>query len=171
MSPTKIETPREFFDHVVRKDVDEFRSNATDLRLAYHACTSLLSLRDWIAHEHKKKSWTHSGRLQSPFSTPNNLRAALKNIDDRFGIVTDIANASKHMVLDPNRPRDTELWGNANTEVHFTGYVGFAPLGAVPLGGSASVIMVKIGSHHHDVLDCVNAVHSIWEQLMIENGW
>jgi hypothetical protein len=42
----KIETPREFFEHIVELDVEDFIETPTDLRLAYHSCTSLLSFRD-----------------------------------------------------------------------------------------------------------------------------
>jgi hypothetical protein len=48
MVAKKIETPREFFDYVVDLDVRDFSVEVDDLRAAYHACNSLLSLRDWV---------------------------------------------------------------------------------------------------------------------------
>jgi hypothetical protein len=42
----KIETPREFYTNVVEIDIIEFLDKPDDLRLAYHACVSLVSLRD-----------------------------------------------------------------------------------------------------------------------------
>ena len=41
----KIATPREFYSNVVALDVRDFMNTQDDLRLAYHACVSLLSLR------------------------------------------------------------------------------------------------------------------------------
>jgi hypothetical protein len=95
----------------------------------------------------------------------------LETVDGRFAIVTDIANASKHMVLDQNRSR-TNLYGNANTEVQQSGGpLGSGPLGSGPLGGSSSSIVVKIDSQFHDVKDCVIAVHGAWRNLLNENSW
>jgi hypothetical protein len=50
-------------------------------------------------------------------------------LDQRFAIVTDIANAAKHIILDQNRSR-TNLYGSANTEVQeiHGGHLGAAPL-------------------------------------------
>ena len=172
MPPIKIATPREFFDHVVEKDVSEFASQATDLRSAFHACISLLSLRDWIVHVYKNKHWTHSGTAQPIITGKRKFQQALNDIDVRCGIVTDIANASKHMVLDPSSGPNTNLWGNANTAVHFYGGpLGSAPLGVAPVGGTISVIKVKIDRNYHDVLDCARATHSIWKGLMKDNAW
>ncbi|WP_334151571.1 hypothetical protein [Hyphomicrobium sp.] len=172
MTPTSIKTPREFFDHLVEKDVTEFIKNPNDLRIAYHACTSLLSLRDWVVHEHANKPWAHSGTSQVLFSTTGGLQSALEEIDRRFAIITDIANASKHMVLDPKRKQRTNLWGAANTAVMtIGGPVGAAPVGATPVAGSVSSIMVEINHTYHCVLECVIAGRGIWRTLMTENTW
>jgi hypothetical protein len=56
MPISKIENTREFFDHVVCPDFNDFSTDRTNLRLAFHACTSLLSLRDWVHHAYKNTS-------------------------------------------------------------------------------------------------------------------
>src|SRR5271166_6097744 len=129
----KIETPSEFFTEVVDVDVSEFQKNPIDLRIAYHACNSLLSLRDWVAETHKNKSWSHGGIPQPLFGSGIQLQKALESLEHKFAIVTDIANASKHMVLDQKRSR-TNLYGNANTEVQqFGGPIGSGPISAAPI--------------------------------------
>jgi hypothetical protein len=168
----KIETPREFFDHVVTPDVEALKGNAIDLRCVYHACTSLLSLRDWVQRSHRGVAWQYCTIKQPTFKGVRDFQSALEILDKRFAIITDIANASKHMVLDPNRSR-TQLDGNANTEVQMMhgGGLGSGPLGAAPLGGMAYRIAVKIGQTYHDVLDCVIGIYAIWQVLMSENSW
>lgn len=172
MALRKIETAREFFDHVVRKDVDDLLANQTDLRTAYHACGSLLSLRDWVVESHKGQGWTSAGTPQSIISgKPGLLQPALEAIEPKVAIVTDIANASKHMILNPALRR-TNLCGNANTSVtSVRGEIGAALVGAVPLGGSIDRIEVKIDNSFYDVVNCVRAVRDMWKKLFAENGW
>ncbi len=84
--------------------------------------------------------------------------------------MTDIANASKHMVLD--RRARTGLWGSANVENQSTGgAIGGGPIGGAPIGGTSDRLVVKIDNTFHDVLDCVTAVHTVWIKLMRENTW
>jgi hypothetical protein len=171
MSASKIETPRGFFDHVVDINVSEFSAHPLDLRAAYNACTSLLSLRDWIVETHRNTPWSAGGAPKPPFASKGDLQQALEVMDSRFAIVTDIANASKHMVLDPNRRR-TNLYGSANTEVQsIGGGIGGGPIGGAPIGGATASIVVKIDDKFHDVMDCVTAVHAILRGLMTENSW
>jgi hypothetical protein len=179
MTVTKIETPRDFFDHVVEVDVSEFRANRLDLRAAYHACSSLLSLRDWVVESYKCKPWIFGGLAQKQFVRVGELQTSLEAIEPKFAIVTDIANASKHMVLDPKRRR-TNLHGNANTEVHgfsspsaarFSGGISGAPISALPISGGPGHVLVKIDHDFHDVEACILAVHSAWTRILIENSW
>jgi hypothetical protein len=172
MAAARIETPREFFDHVVDVDVSDFLKNSTDLRVAYHACNSLLSLRDWIVTKCGKKGWSWEKVAQQPFEGALQLQKALEAIDQRFAIVPDIANASKRVVLDRSRSR-TNLYGNVNTEINpvHRGILAGGPLGAAPLAGSSPRIVVKIDTTNHDVRDCVGAAHAIWRNLLAENSW
>jgi hypothetical protein len=94
----EVETPRQFFDHVVDADVAEFRVDDTDLRLAYHACISLFILRDWIMHEHRDQPWTWNGVQKPAFHDEGELEATLIEIGHAFKIVADIANTTKHMI-------------------------------------------------------------------------
>jgi hypothetical protein len=73
--------------------VSEFRANPVDLRVAYHACISLLSLRDWSVVSHKNKAWQSGGVPQNPFITQGDLAGSLSALDARFDVVADVANA------------------------------------------------------------------------------
>jgi len=167
----KIETPTEFFAHIVKSDVEEFLNHKPNLRAAYHACTSLLSYRDWVLTAHKGKPWSHVGASLAPVTGKQKFQQALEVIEPSFAIVTDIANASKHMILDIGMAR-TPLWGNANTEIQILGgAIGSAPIGATAIGGSTRSTRVKIGSKFYDVRECVDKVYKAWILLNGENSW
>ncbi len=80
MKPNKIDTPHDFFEHVVERDFEDFKGDAIDLRLAYHACTALLSLRDWIKQSYQGKPWSAGGTVQVPFNNAMQLQVALKRL-------------------------------------------------------------------------------------------
>jgi hypothetical protein len=177
----KIETPREYFDHVVNLDVDDLVADPTDIRLAYHACISLLSLRDWILTEYRTQPWSWQTKAKGHLKTKREFQKALNAIDNNFAIVTDIANASKHMVLEPDQSQ-TKLWGSANVEIkEVTIARGGALFGSALLGTFAynqpptvytsDRIQVKIDAAYFDVLTCVTKVRSIWVTLLQENTW
>jgi hypothetical protein len=167
----KIETLNEFFAHIVKVDVEEFLNHEPNLRAAYHACTSLLSYRDWVLTAHRGKSWSHARASLAPVTGKQKFQQALEVIEPSFAIVTDIANASKHMILDIGMARTT-LWGNANTEIEILGgAVGSAPIGAGAVGGSTRSTRVKIGNKSFDVRACVEKVYNVWILLNAENSW
>jgi hypothetical protein len=151
--------------------VSEFIQSEPNLRAAYHACTSLLSYRDWVLAKHKGKGWSSGGAAKALLSGANKFQEELASIDANFDIVTDIANASKHMILDSNRSRTT-LYGNADTVVReATDVFGGAAFGEVPFGGSVRSIHVKIGDQFHEVRLCVRAVFERWQTLNAVNSW
>jgi hypothetical protein len=172
MSVSKIANTREFFDHVVTPDFNDLNADRTDLRLAFHACTSLLSLRDWVHHAYKNTAWKVRNTPQKPFASKSALQSALGKLCSDVDIVADIANASKHRVLRQSQSY-TSLYGSANVviQVSHGGALGSGPIGAAPLGGGSSLIVVQIGNKHHDVFGCINDVNSMWSALILENQW
>ncbi len=112
-----LSTPRDFLREVVDVYVANFAQvYSAELRLAFHACTSLLSLRDWVAEAHEGESWTWRTDTKSPISKRSLLRD-LTVIEADFGVTADVANASKHMVLEPNR-RQTTISGASDVGTH-----------------------------------------------------
>eukprot|EP01037_Dinobryon_pediforme_P017816 gene17816-18043_t len=163
----KIETPHEFCQYVVDRDVAEFKANPIDLRIAYHACISLLSLRDWVLLKYKGKTWKSNGSSQGSLTSKAAFQKALSTLNPAFDRVVDNANASKHMIL--NSQALTQLWGNANTVVTSSGGVlGGSALGAASLASSSTAIYVEIGNSYHDLLLDVISVHQQFDQLFVE---
>lgn len=176
--PERISTTAEFFENVVKLDVQDFRENPTSIRRAVHACTSLLSLRDWLRNKKEQQAHTKLGdRQHATWVTPSettsfvSYQPKLNAINEHIGIVTDLANASKHMVLDPDRPQNTSLYGQANTALQTSGgALGAAPLGADALAGPGrKELMVKIGDKYFPVLASVNSAFDSWVDLMKRN--
>ena len=177
----KIETPLELYSNVVEIDVAEFLSTPDDLRLAYHACVSLLSLRDWIFENYRGTAWTCLGHSQPIFRSKSNFQSTLEQLLDDFRIVTDVANASKHLFLDVNRRR-TQAQGAANVQIQSTTtYIGGALLGSFVLNATplnqpptpviADCVIIDDGGQIYDVKMSVERTNRIWNNLLGENGW
>jgi hypothetical protein len=150
-----IDTPQEFFQHIVSTDVSVFLNNEPALRTAYHACTSLLSYRDWVFAAHTGQHWKHEGIRNSAMTDLRQFHAALVFVEPNFAIIGDIANASKHMVV----RRGNEPFGSKNTAVTVN-----------PADDSRS-INVTVGDKSHDVRACIAVVFGMWKYLNNENGW
>lgn len=167
---TRIATPNEFLTNVVEVDVLEFANSPGDLRLAYHACISLLSLRDWVLEERKNQVWKYHGAIKPALSSKTKFQTELAEINNAFNVVTDVANATKHMTLRRNQAL-TDMVGNANVHIVSTSTVGVTPVGQLTCGHGQERIFAHIGSNYHDLLTEVQNVDSIWQELFVENAW
>jgi len=139
----------------------------SELRLAYHACTSLFSLRDWVFETHKSKPWTFRGVPYGPIVSKGKFHDDLCKVESDFGIISDLANATKHMILDPDR-RNTNLHGVANVHIQISG----SRSGAEPLSDEPSTsVYVHIDTTHYPVQKLATKVHKMWTELFAENVW
>lgn len=171
LSLVGIASPKEFLTVVVNPDMAEFATNK-HLRFAHHACVSLLSLRDWVGLQHAGKAWKYRGSTIgtiNPSALSAGFGADLINIERSFGVVFDIANASKHMVLSR---KNTTLYGSANVSIQI---VSSEPEKLQPAKSAEDAgetrILVKIGGDFLDVLKNAEAAHKVWKELFEENGW
>jgi hypothetical protein len=134
----------------------------------------LLALRDWVFETQKGTIWTFRSQQYGPLSGKTKFLEDLCTIEPDFEIVSDIANASKHMVLDTGR-RLTELYGAANVHVQShggSGLLGFNALGGGAIGSvPTQTIFVQIGTAFHPVVEPANKVHGVWKELFAENSW
>ena len=80
-----IRTPSEFRTQIMERDYEAFMQAPTDLRLAFHAATSLFHLCDWVACAQ---------------SIPRfHLQRELEARCEYFGLISDVADAGKHLKL------------------------------------------------------------------------
>jgi hypothetical protein len=168
-----LNSPQEFLQHVVDPDMAAFAGSGAELRLAFHACNSLFALRDWVFQSHKGEAWSFRSRPFQAISSKRSFLEDLRAIESNFGIVADIANASKHMVLDGRAM--TDLSGSANVHIQThggSGLLGFGALGGGAIGSvPTSRVIVQDGSNFWDVLPCAQTVHGVWKELFVENDW
>ncbi len=161
MSISKIETPREFFVHVVVPDVTDFASDHGNLRAGYHAAISLLSYRDWVLAAYGGRPWTYRGASMAPVTTKAAFQQALEGIDRAFAIVREVANASKHMILE-----------STISTMTFSGAYSGAPYSVLSYSsGRKSYMHVKVDDAHHDVPMNVDLTYRLWIDLNAENSW
>jgi hypothetical protein len=161
---TGLQTPKEFLDHVVGPDMVDFsQPGQADLRVAFHACTSLLSLRDWVAAKYDGSQWADGANTFGPIDkkTVVTFQNDLVAVEPNFQIIFDIANASKHMVLNTTR-RMTAPYGAESVAIITT---------SNSTGGNTQRVVVEIATRVHDVLQCAESVHKAWKSLFAQNGW
>lgn len=97
----KIDTYLIFKSEVVEKDMEDFLSNKTDLRKAFHCAISLFHLADWVYIAKKSE-------LRAKFLLPckyneKDFYNALGKSHHEFQVIREIANATKHFEI--NNPK------------------------------------------------------------------
>jgi hypothetical protein len=168
---SRIANPSECFREIVDPDVDDCLSKPCDLRLAFHACISLFSLRDWIVKAHSGKAWAYNGAPQGHIHSNESLQVDLVRIQPSFLVVSNVANSAKHMVLEQNR-QWTRMQGSANVVIQSTGgAVSGGPISSAPICGGTDLIVADLGGKLHDVVASITDVHSLWKALLSENKW
>jgi hypothetical protein len=175
----RIDTPSDFYKHVVQQDINELRTKPDALCLVYHACISLLSLRDWVVYKYKNTPWTSRSVMQPPFISNGDMQNRLEGLHDEFRIIYEVANLSKHLHLDRKR---TQADGIANVEIKsITTFTG----GAMPGGymfntamlnepaqaSTRNSVFINDGGKLYDVPMSVEATNAIWSELFAENTW
>lgn len=177
----KIDTPSDFYTYVVKADIIELRNKPDDLRLVYHACISILSLRDWVFHTYKNRPWTWNGKAQPPFSSKTKIQEHLEALHEEFRIIYDVANFSKHLIMDDNRKR-TQAQGIANVQIQsIRTHVGGATLGTFMLNTTMlneaphpvtrNSVVIDDGGKLYDVEMSIELTNRVWLQLLAENNW
>lgn len=172
MMTVGLQTPKEFLTHVVGPDMAEFSApGQAELRLAYHACISLFSLRDWVSQAQDGNPWIGDGVAYPIISAnrPGVFATDLCRVEPGFEVIADIANATKHMVLDRGL---TSLYGAANVHISTLSVSSSAPASPPsPARTLAGKVLVQIGPDFIDVLDNATKVHDMWKRLFAQNGW
>jgi hypothetical protein len=153
--PTVIRTPADFFRCVLQPDYEAFSSAPTDLRLALHVASSLFHLRDWVAAARGLKT--------------ANLQSDLENRCKSFGVIRDVANASKHLVLD--KKPSTRVRGAGDVQLNEIGPSGY---GAGPGGYNSPysaygpVIAIVVVPEGVLFARAASEVHEMWTKYLAD---
>jgi hypothetical protein len=152
-----ITTPSEFRNQIMEPDYAAFERAPTDLRLAFHTAASLLHLRDWVAHAQS----IHPGQLQTD----------LEKRCKYFGLIRDVANAGKHLVL--TQKPSTSMTNAGDVQLRKIGVTGynFGPGGYGHASAIGLVPVIIVAPEGVLFADAADKVHQMWAQLFKERGW
>ena len=181
MTSSTINTPRLFIEHVVEPDVNDFLRDPADLRNAFHACISLLSLRDWVVAQHQGKSWSYEQIPMGQIPREGHLlQSILAERSKLFDYIADIGNAAKHMIRRKATSSGVSLIESATVSRGVT-YRGGALLGSMSMGQAMfnqipkpkefDCAVVEIDGRERFVHELVKNARVIWRRLFDENTW
>jgi hypothetical protein len=173
----QLTTAADFWSQMVVPDCEEFRSDQANLRRALHSANSLFHMHEWVFHTHEntvRTTFTHfnkSGALV-PVGDSTDFANALEHRHPDFGRIRGIANAGKHLKLEPrgirpvpNAPRDA-----ANTRIQTTAY-GQGGFGQGPYGGGPRVMLEGADGNDMEFSAILESVFKMWEGLIAANNW
>jgi hypothetical protein len=158
-----IITAKEFMRDVVEPDYADARLNVESIRHAFHATVALFSLRDWVFSEFFGKSgWSYGNDLGA-------FQRYLERQCPEFAIISDVANAAKHLELD--RSRSGQIQGARCVRVSGgSGFLGFGAIGGGPIS-SAPTIEIEYANDRLPLLWIAEKVLEMWRRLFAANGW
>lgn len=88
-----ITTPRAFYERVVRPDCGEVFAKPYDVRLVFHACTSLHHLKEWVF-----QAAITGFTTQAAFNADANARCP------ELDVIRELANNAKHFPPTSSEP-------------------------------------------------------------------
>jgi len=147
-----IQTPREFFDQVVTPDCEELRSNPGDVRIAFHASTSLHHLREWVL----KASLTEHKRLDEYSPDLYQRCPDLK-------VIRDLASNAKHFPPDPGKAEKMEVGVSAASAIGCVARLGQSK--------QTQVIAKKDDGSRQWMIPIILNAYSFWKKEFLDNGW
>jgi hypothetical protein len=142
---TTIQTPQDYWDHILVLDYNDCMASADDLRLAFHCAVSLFHMTDWVYITHKSKidasfRFKDKAGTTRPVSNEKEFANALRDIHADFELIRQIANTAKHLKLTNTSTHPNAQSHAANTAIQSTGY-GQGGFGQGPYGGTPRVIV------------------------------
>ncbi len=154
--------PRAFFEDHVRPNYEEWMAQPLDQRLAKNAVADANNMAARVYHhwENVDRAKVHGVNHEGQY------RDALvaKECED-FGLVRDVADAYKHVVLDRPSRRVTRA---GQTAPGATGW-GEAGWGEGVFGGGPQLVVTLDDGNKRPLTAIMGNVMKMWEQLL--SGW
>lgn len=155
-------TPRnrahEYFHTHVVPAMSDWRSNPDDIRFAMNAAVALNQMADHFWHGFV------SNDAARVFSAPNvkTFRNELAKKNNDWGLVRDVAEAHKHVILErPSR----HVTSTGQTTVVPMGW-GTSTYGTGPYGGTPSVVVTLDNGSKVHFSAVANRVFEMWQSLL-----
>jgi hypothetical protein len=154
-----LTTPRGFFDRVVVPDIEDLKRNPEDVRLAFHAGTSLHQLRDWVYKAGLVPQLSFSQFCESLYGRCPALST-----------IRDLASNAKHYPPDPEWAEKMDVgvsaaptfWGSETAlwdVAHWNQTTQMQVIARTEDGQSAWMVPVLLTGYH------------FWEKEFETNGW
>ena len=159
----KVETAAAFKRVVVDKDYQDYKSEPTNLRRAYHLALGLFHLRDWTFWEHSgDRNWAHQNK--------GAYQTYLEQQCQDFGYIRDLANAVKHAELDPKKKPSTQMVGLANTAILSAAFQSNA-FQQNAFQTRTFIVSKTSPTQQVDFERAADDVMAMWNNLFAANGW
>lgn len=149
-----------FLDEILLPDVAALNDKPSDVRLAFHALTSTLELRDWLLVEFRGSEQVWGITDRSAF------HQKIVSLCPDFQVLADAANASKHFAL-----KDSKSVNHAD-DIQIREFGWHDASGSlVPWDGEPTVVLHDAQGRQYGAIDLVLSIAIFWRQLREANGW
>lgn len=151
----QITSANEYFDNVVSPDFRDYVNDLGSLRKAFQCAGSLFHMHDWVYRE-----------FFAEIPDCKDEKAFSKKLAEQcssFAIVRDIANASKHMILNSEKMRKVRSVSALSIGWVEGGFIG-------PFDGSLRVL-VQTDSGYEVFGELAHDVLSMWLDMLRERSW
>ncbi len=158
MKIVKLGNTKDFYDHVLKPNFDNFMNSPSTFQTAINMVMSLFHIRDWVFKVDKLQV---EQILGVSFSDEYAVWRHVEFVCPKAGFIRDVANASKHVTLD--RQSSTSMSHIANAAIVSVGY-GEGGYGQGRF--SAPSVMMEDGSGHVSLDECAKEVYQFWSDLV-----
>lgn len=149
---------QQFFDTHVVPNHDAWLAAPTDIRLAMNAAVSLYHMADHYWHSHFA---TDPSRVFS-MTASGLFRTELAKRNKEYGLLRDVAEAHKHMILERSTRSVSE---SKQTSVGSTGW-GEGGYGTGPYGGGPSIVVALDDGTKQHLSYIAKVVRELWQSML-----
>ena len=149
-----VATARDYFDHVVAYNLQQYKSQPTSLPAAFNLASSLFSMHEWM--------WdTYGNALGADLSNARDFNSHVQIVCPAFKHMRDLANASKHVCLSSPSTQATHITDTTAIESRYgEGVYGVSKYGR-------GVVVIDDGGTKVDFENTADAVVKYWFNLIL----
>ena len=154
-------TSEEYFLNVLTPNRDAFNAERSSFAAAFNLASALYHFHERLHSEHRLDL---EQALNATLRNPYHLWKHIEGQGSGFGYIHDVANASQHRILDPERKHSTELRHINAVRLGWTAF-GAGAYGIGPFGGSR-IIVVEVGDETVDFGEIADSLFEVWRDLL-----
>ena len=164
----RIDDYKGFWNGVLLADYQDFLSEIDNVRKAFHLCSSLFHMGDWLywgnkAYIDANFTFLDKNGVSHPVTDEKTFANAVRDLHPDFELIRGIANASKHLQVRKGQHAASPV-NASNTYVTSTGY-GTGGYGTGPYGGAPRVRQEGPNNQDIEMTDLAKSIHDMWIDL------